>query len=408
MIPVTLEVPPDASHATITGQVTRSDDGYPLQATVTVVGGASASTDAEGRYRLVLPPATAPYTLQATARDYTRLSQQVTPRPGAQITLDFRLDRDVPRLAAETTPRGVALGFAETALETFTLRNEGTRTLTYTVRIPDEAYGVWRSDEPDGPPPAWTAPPPDAVQLRLADDGVSAAVPIGFAFPYRDGIYEAVTIGANGFLSLQPLTGETPFTRACLPLPETAAAAIAPLRVDLDPSRDGAAVSYARLAEGFLVSWVNVPLYSEPTRRLSFQVLLMPDGRISLRYRQVGRLPAAESASYGVQYNYRQAQTLGCGGELDLDDGLTIELRPQTSPSTWLQAEATGGSLTPGMVGAVPVQVRWISPSGAWPASGVVEVRTNDPARPRVRFTVRLSSSEAPYRTFLPWFSSRQ
>lgn len=408
IIPVTLDVPADAGHATITGRVTRSSDGSPLQATVAVIGGASVSTDAEGRYRLVLPPATAPYTLRATARDHGWLSRQVTPAPGAQITLDFSLDRDVPRLVAETAPRTVALGFAETALETFTMRNEGARTLTYTVRIPDEAYGVWRSDEPDGPAPAWTPPPPDAVQLRLSDDGVSAATPIGFPFPYRDGMYETVTIGANGFLSLQPLTAETPFARACLPLPETAAAAIAPLRVDLDPSREGAVVSYARLAEGFLVSWVNVPLYSDPTRRLSFQVLLMPDGRISLRYRQVGRLPAAESASYGVQYNFRQTQTLGCGGELDLDDGLTIELRPQKAPSTWLQAEATSGSLTPGMVGNVPVRVRWTAPSGPWPASGAVEVRTNDPARPRVRFTVRLNTSEAPYRTYFPWVSVRR
>lgn len=405
IVPVTLDVPADASHATITGRVTRGTDGQPLQATVTVIDGASMSTDAEGRYRLVLPPAILPYTLQASARDYTRRSQQVTPGPGTQITLDFSLDSDVPRLVAETTPRSLALGFAETALETFTIRNEGTRALTYTVRIPDEPYGVWRSDEPDGPAPTWTEPPPDAVQLTLADDGVSGVVPLGFAFPYRDGIYETVSIGANGFLSLAPITWETPFVPTCLPLTETGAAAIAPLRVDLDPSREGARVSYARLAEGFLVSWVNVPLYSDPATRLSFQALLMPDGRISLRYRQVGRLPVAASASYGVQYNLRQAQTLGCGSDLGIENGLTLELRPQTSPPAWLQVEATGESLTPGMVANLPVRVRWTAPTGVWPASGVVEVRTNDPARPRVRFTVRLSTGEAPYRTLFPWVS---
>ena len=408
IVPVTLEVPPDASHATITGRVTRSSDGQALQAMVTVVDGPDVSTDAEGRYRLVLPPASMPYSVQAWARDYTRRSQTVTPGPGAQISLDFSLDRDVPRLVAETTPRSLTLGFAETALETFTMRNEGTRALTYTVRIPDEPYGVWRSDETDGPAPAWTAPPPDAVQLNLSDDGVSPAVPIGFAFPYRDGIYETVAIGANGFLSLAPITWETPFVPACLPLTETGAAAIAPLRVDLDPSRDGAMVSYARLAEGFLVNWVNVPLYSDPTTRLSFQVLLMPDGRISLRYRQVGRLPASASASAGVQYHVRQAQTLGCGSDLRIDNGLTIELRPQTSALAWLEVEATGESLPPGMVGNVPVRVRWTAPTGAWPASGAIEVRTNDPAQPRVRFTVRLSTGEAPHRTLLPWVSGRR
>ncbi len=402
IVPITLDVPPDASHATITGRVTRSLDGQPLQATVAVVDGASVNTDTQGRYRIVLPPAALPYTLQATARDYTRRSQQVAPSPGAQITLDFSLDNDVPRLVAESAPRSVALGFAETVLETFAMRNEGTRALTYMLRIPDEPYGVWRSDEPDGPAPAWTEPPPEAVRLTLTDDGVSAPVPIGFAFPYRDGVYETITIGANGFLSLQPLTREIPFTRDCLPMPETGSAAIVPLRVDLDPSRDGAAVSYAHLAEGLLVSWINVPLYSDPATRLSFQALLMPDGRISLRYRQVSRLPAAESASYGVQYHFRQAQTLGCSSDLGLADGLTIELRPQVPTAAWLQAVEPGGTLTPGMVGSVPVRVRWTSPTGAWPSSGVVEVRTNDPARPRVRFTVRLTTSEAPYRILLP------
>jgi hypothetical protein len=35
-------------------------------------------------------------------------------------------------------------------------------------------------------------------------------------------------------------------------------------------------------------------------------------------------------------------------------------------------------------------------------------VRTNDPAQPQVRFTVRLSTGEAPQRTLLPWVSGRR
>jgi len=122
----------------------------------------------------------------------------------------------------------------------------------------------------------------------------------------------------------------------------------------------------------------------------------------------VGRLPASASASAGVQYHFRQAQTLGCGSDLRIDNGLTIELRPQMSALAWLEVEATGESLPPGMVGNVPVRVRWTAPTGAWPASGAIEVRTNDPAQPRVRFTVRLSTGEAPHRTLLPWVSGRR
>lgn len=410
VIPVTLTVPADASHATLVGRVTRMADGQPLQATVAVVDGARVATDAQGRYQLVLPPAPAPYTLVASARDYIAREQQVQLSPGETVSLDFVLDSDIPRLAADTTPRSLALAFAETGTLPITISNQGSRPLSYTVTLPNDAFGVWRSDEPDSPPATWIEPPDDAVLVALGDDEASGPVAIGFPFPYYDGSYEQLYIASNGFISFAPLPSDSlSYSRSCLPLNETPGPAIVPLRIDLDPGKAGAAVSYAQTATGLLVSWLNVPLYNDNATRLSFQALLRPDGRISFNYRQIGTFPLSESASYGLQQSFRQTQTLGCKASLGLTDGLSVELRPQMPARVWLTVEQAAGSLAPAATGELPVQVRWIPPvAGGWPASGVIELATNDPTRPQVRFTVRLTTSAAPYRSIFPWIANQR
>lgn len=399
VVEVTLRVPADPSHAVVSGTVTRADDGAPVQATVQVAGGAAVRADAEGRYSLTLPPATAPYTLTASARAYVTVAKPIALAAGERATLDFSLEADQPRLEADTAPQSVELALGERRQVLLALRNGGTQALNYTLSVPAEHYGVWRSDEPDGPAATWTDPPANAVTVSLADDGATQPLPIGFSFPFFYGSYEQFSIAANGLIGLgsQSLISLS-FARTCLPVVETPGAAIAPLRVDIDPSQAGARVSYARLPEGLLVSWENVPLYNDPAHRLSFQTLLMPDGRISMRYKHIGALAEAESPSVGLQHTLAEVQSLGCKAELPLADGLTIELRPQAPASLWLSPDKPEGSIAPGDEVEVPVSVRWVS---ARPFerrfSGTVELRSNDPTTPVARFKVRLRTAEAPH-----------
>lgn len=404
VVPVTLTVPDDPSHAVISGRVTRAADAAPLAATVQVAGGAVVSTDAEGRYSITLPPATAPYTLTAVARDYQAARAVVQLDPAERATLDFALEADLPRLEAMSGPHSAELDFAQRLTLPLSLRNAGSRPLSYTVSLPADSFGVWRSDEPDGPAATWTDPPKEAVTIPLADDGASPPLPLGFSFPYRGKRYERIYVAANGLISLEPMPPEgVPFARGCLPLSETAGPAIVPLRVDLDPSQDGARVSYAALPEGFLVTWENVPLYNDSKVRLTFQVLLLPDGRISMRYHTLGELPPAESASYGLQYGLQEVQALGCKGSLDLFDGLTVELRPQTPTPAWLQLDALSGAIAPGETADLDLNLRWVPPVPAgWPLSGALLLQTNDPLRPEVRLTVRLEPRAAPYNLYFP------
>ncbi|NTU82615.1 MAG: S8 family serine peptidase, partial [Chloroflexales bacterium] len=406
---VTMHVPPDPSHAVVSGQVTRAADGAPLEATVRVAGGASLQADSQGRYSLTLPPSAEPYSLSASARDHQSATAAVTLTAGARATLDFRLEADQPHLVIDTTPRSIDLDYGEQTTLLLPIGNLGSQPLTYTLSLPAERYGVWRSDEADGPAATWTDPPPEATTVVLADDGTTGPLPIGFSFPFYQSSYSQITISANGVIALLPLpAGDISFAKTCLPLPESPGPAIAPLRVDLDPSQPGARVSYASLPEGLLVSWEQVPLFSDASQRLSFQALLMPDGRISLRYRAVGAIPPGEMPSFGLQHTAADVQAMGCKANLPLADGLTIELRPQVPGSIWMRLNSLGGSIGPSATASVPVAVRWVSPRPFTdPRSGVIELRSNDPTGPVARITVRLRTAAAPHTTLITQLYAR-
>ena len=408
VIPVTLRVPVDPSHALVSGHVTRATDGLPLQATVQVVGGAAVLTDATGSYSLTLPPQTTPYRLIVSARDHQDATATVTLTLGAQVSLDFQLEADQPHLTADTTLQTVTLPYRAQQTVQFPISNTGSQPLTYTLSLPAQPYGVWRSDQADGPPTTWTDPPADAITVTLTEDGSSGALPIGFSFPFYQTTYTQFTLTANGLIMFQPPSAsQLGFSKRCLPLAETTGPVIAPLHIDLDPTQPGARVSYAQLPAGLLVNWEHVPLLSDPSHKLSFQTLLLPDGRISLRYRTLGSLALSEMASVGLQRDQNEVQSLGCKADLSLADGLTIELRPQLPPSFWVNLAQPQGSVAPNTVASVPVTVRWAAsrpftgPPFTEPRSANLELRSNDPNTTLTRFTVRLTIAPAPYSLLL-------
>ncbi len=398
VVAVTLRVLADPSYAVVSGQVTRASDGVALPATVRVVGGASAQADATGHYSLTLSPRAAPYDLTISARSYKDATTTVTLTLGAQVTLDFQLGADQPRLSADTTPQTVDLDYGKQQTVLLPVGNLGSQPLSYTVSLPADRYGVWRSDQADGPPATWTDPPVDATTVPLAAGGSSGPLPIGFSFPFYQGVYSEFSVAASGVIMLKPVAAnQINFTKLCLPLTETSGPAIVPLRVELDPTKPGARVSYAHLPEGLLVSWVQMPLTSNVSQTLSFQALLMPDGRISLRYKTVGSIAVGESPSVGLQHNVDEVQTLGCKADLPLADGLTVELRPQMATNLWLSLDQTRGSVAPSRSAGVPVTVHWIAPRPfTGPRSAVVELHSNDPNALLTRFTVRLRTTPAP------------
>jgi subtilisin family serine protease len=403
VIPITLTVPSDPSYATVSGKVTRMSDGTPLSATVTVDGGATVSTDASGAYQIVLPPSAVGYTLTANAFSYGPTSASVTLGVGASVTRDFILDTEPPRLTTDTDLLAATVALGKPADLTITLHNQSTKPITYNASVPTAWYGIWRSGQADGPAAAWIDPPADATTISLTDDGTSDPLDIGFNFRFFEQSHTTLVIGANGILSFSPISASaTSYATGCLPLSETPNAALIPLRADLDPSQLGARVSYAHTADGFLVSWENVPLFDTPSQHLSFQALLRPDGRATMNYKHIGVLSPTAAASAGAQRSAASVESLGCGTSLSIGDGQTIELRPQPEATLWASLPSPAGTIPPGQQVALPVRLTWVNSASAWPSSAEIQITSNDPVRPEIAVTARMTTVAAPFSTFAP------
>jgi subtilisin family serine protease len=402
VIPVTLTVPADSIYATVSGHLTRAADGSPLAGSVSVTGGVTVSTDASGAYTIILPPSTTSYTLTARSFDYVPQSVSVTLAAKESQIYDFILDTDVAHLAADASLLTATVALGQPQSLTFTLRNDGTKELTYRASLPTASYGVWRSGQADGPAAAWIDPPANAVTLALADDEVSAPISMGFTFPFFSQSYASASIGANGIISFASL-GSTAgsYITGCLPLSETPDAALIPLHVDLNPS-GGGRVSYASTAAGFLATWEDVPLFDDLNTRLSFQALLRPDGRATLNYKRVDALSPNKLASAGVQQRSTSVQSLGCGSSLSLSSGQTIELRPQPITSMWASLPTPAGTIAPGGQVTLPVRLSWVRTSESWPASADILIQSNDPLNPSTTLSVRMETLAAPHTIWMP------
>jgi hypothetical protein len=400
-IPINLTVLDSPSAVTITGQVRASDSLAPLAAHVGVQGGLGLATDPTGRYSLRLMPGV--QTIVAAAPGYLSSTQPLTLT--SDQSKDFVLTPDLPRIAARAIiGRAIPSLAAPGALEV-AIANAGTQPLHYQAYIPAEPFGIWRSDEPEGPLAGLITLPSDATVLAFGDNDV-AQVPLGMAFSLYGKTYTSVYISADGILSFAaPIAGTTPINR-CMPNGTLYFSAIAALHADLDPSRGGQ-VRYALLPAnaGFVVSYEDVVQHTGPTAAtLTFQVVLRPDGRIELHY---GTLAAMFGrAGVGVQRQPGVLTELACGDEITTLAGLTIELRPQPAANIWLQSALRAGTVEPGQESRLELSANWIPP-GPWPYRGRVLVLSSDPKRPAIRVTVEVAPPHAPASVWMPSMVTR-
>jgi hypothetical protein len=397
-IDVTMTVSGDGSQVVVQGSVTDTETGGPVRATVDVDDGPTLTTDIMGAFTVTLPGRSEPYTFSANALGYIGQSVSVSLTTSVQSTLSFSLTADLPRVSVDTTPLTATLDFQDQVTHTVVIQNHGSQVLDYTLYKPSEYFGVWRSDEADGPTAAWIDPPPGATRLSLADDDASNPVPLGFPFRFANNTFTQVYISANGMLSFGEPRNQ-PYQEGCLPMADTPGSAIAPLRLNFDPSLGGT-ISSAQIDAGFLVTFDQTPLASDPSQLFTFQVLLTKDNRIMFNYKQLGDLP--RGASFGLRYYNREAQVLGCGSSLPLTSGLSMELRPQPSTSLWIGAADLSGSLAPNETTEVPVTLHWIHPTNLPPYRSTVVVQSSDPRRPEVHIPLEVVINNAPYEQHLP------
>ncbi|MDZ4721472.1 MAG: S8 family serine peptidase, partial [Roseiflexaceae bacterium] len=402
-IPVAITVPDDGRAVTLTGRVTAAQTGTPLVATVGLEGGLGVSTDSDGRYILRLLPGTR--SISAQAIGYISTTQAVSIGVGGQIA-DIALTPDLPKIAAHVVGGALTPTLASQAQTQIMVANSGTSTLNYQIYIPAEAYGIWRSDEPDGPSAGLRVLPADAPRIALDPQG-SAEVALPFAFPIYDKNYTSVFVNAHGVISFErPIDGGSPLSR-CMPDGMLYFYAIAALNADLDPTRGGQIRAAALPSDGgFVVSYEQIPLRTGPaTATSTFQITLLPDGRIELRYGDLA--PAPGQAGVGVQRQPGIGVELACGSEIQALSRLNLELRPQPASNAWLQSSTSIGALSAGAASQVVMQVQWIPP-GRWPYRGRALIVSSDPIRPTLRLTIESRPPVAPYTMLMPQMVKRQ
>ncbi|HUS07066.1 MAG TPA: hypothetical protein VMZ52_12240 [Bryobacteraceae bacterium] len=114
------------------------------------------------------------------------------------------------------------------------------------------------------------------------DDSRDKALP--FPFPFFGANYRSVFINSDGNLTFG--TGDVGITDRSLGRMTAGAPRISPLFADLDPSQGGSSVRVLAEAGRFVVSWVQVPEFSDAGtgRPQTFQARLYPDGKIEFAY----------------------------------------------------------------------------------------------------------------------------
>jgi len=124
------------------------------------------------------------------------------------------------------------------------------------------------------------------VAVKLGDDD-SSSFTLPFPFPFFGTTYRQIFVNSDGnatFTAGDADATDRSFGRFTGGLPR-----IAPLFTDLDPSAVQQGVFVTSEPGRFVVSWVNVPLYSQTGsgRPETFQMRLFPDGRIEFTWSYV-------------------------------------------------------------------------------------------------------------------------
>ncbi|MGQ9826236.1 MAG: S8 family serine peptidase [Roseiflexus sp.] len=389
----------DVGGTTVAGVVRDAETGAPLAATVSAENGARRTTAADGSFALVLT--TGVHTLTAFAPSYAPRQRTITvPTDGS---VEFALLLDAPRIALSTGYVTATLDFNTGVTRTVAITNIGTRLLTFEAKVDAVPFGIYRSDEPEGPVYRWIDLPPDAPTLELTNTARIDRVPLGLMFPLYTNTVTEASITSDGTLMFgqsysYPYTG---LLERCLPATETLFDLLAPFRTDLDPSRGGS-VRYGTVNNGttFVVSFENIPTATgPPDQTFTFQALLHRDGRIAYQYGDLGTLP--ERLSVGIQKNLSQVQQIGCGADTPVYPGLAIEFRPQFSPDGWVTVNPKKGVLEPGSGTNLTFTYFWQAPPQGDRFRTTIVISSNDPRRRTATITAEAAMRPAPYVVWL-------
>lgn len=251
---------------------------------------------------------------------------------------------------------------------------------------PDSFGYRWKdSNEAGGPTYSWVDISGTGSTVAWAtgtsDDGLSAALPLGFSFNFYGTAFTSVKVGSNGYLSFT--TTNTAYTNQGIPTAAEPNNLLAAFWDDLNP---GSAGTVKYLADGanqrFIVQYTGVPIY-QTTSYQTFQVIIHADGRIKYQYQTVA---AATGCTVGIENATGTDGLQVAANSAYLANGLAVEFGTQTP---WLSLAPTSGNVAVGGTGNVTVTFNAANLTlGTY--TGFVTVTSNDPDEASVTVPVTL------------------
>jgi len=231
----------------------------------------------------------------------------------------------------------------------------GFKSLRPTSGGPDGLGYTWvNSLDEDGPDYEWIDISGTGTALTLTDDSFSAALPLGFNFPFYGANKTSLYVSSNGHLTFG--TGSSSLGNTNLPNTSTPNDLIAPFWDDMNPGLAGSTIHY--LADGannrFIVQY-HVPAFGavSPFTFFDFQAILTNDGNILIQFANVDEADVSQ-ATLGIE---NSTGTVGLAANFD----------------------GTGGRLADGMA------YLFLAPEGDWTGPSIVHTpltNTEDTTNP--------------------------
>ncbi|MEW5925000.1 MAG: M14 family zinc carboxypeptidase [Candidatus Zixiibacteriota bacterium] len=259
---------------------------------------------------------------------------------------------------------------------------------------PDNWGHIWvDSDDPSGPVFEWVDISSVGTEIiGFGDDDSSAALPLGFEFPFFQDSYSTLHVGSNGIVTFGG--GSTVRTNTILPYNAAPNNMIAMWWDDLDPRRGGNIYYFSDTEnERFIVSFVGIKNYysTTGTGSLTFQVILYPNGRIILQYGVMD--PGADASGLaGATVGIEDAS--GADGLSVVFDNTYMHdnLSVQILAANWLSVSPSSGTIDP--YSADTVTIGFDAADLAEDTyTGQLTINSNDPDTPVIDVPVLMTVS---------------
>jgi hypothetical protein len=231
------------------------------------------------------------------------------------------------------------------------------------------------------------ADPASAVSFNWvfpSSDGITPAIDIGFAFPFYDSKFSTVHIQSNGFITFQNVGGTL---SSNWPLPDNSPRSPANLIAAFwrNFGLDAQTKVYARQLPGsFIVQYTDMianPQFGGMKARTTFQIILHPNGVITLQYKSND---TGNAGTIGIQNATKSAGLLVSHNQAYIRSELAVRLIPPTAfvgiPAGAITIPA-GGQVTT----TVSIDTRFL-PYGVW--QSVMELHPEDPALPLLKLPI--------------------